>query len=114
MHEVSLMKACDTAFMTHAACYFTNCTFRGSWVCARVVKFVLHETGTNTVADEGLDDGDHRAENIIFLMMKVTNTIQLFILSSALQTHSVFAQACIRVVADLRNKRFFGGRLFAC
>ena len=79
-----------------------------------MLKFLLHETGTNSVADEDLDDGDHRAENIIFLMMKVTNTIQLFILSSALQTHSVFAQACIRVVADLRNKRFFGGRLFAC
>ena len=36
----------------------------------------MHETGTNSVADEGLDDGDHRAETIIFLIMKVTNTIQ--------------------------------------
>ena len=78
-------------------------------------------TGTNSVSDEGLDDGDHRAETIIFLIMKVTNTIQLFILSqedafeywSVLQTHSVVAQVCIRVVADLRNNRFLGGRLFA-
>ena len=46
-----------------------------------MLKFLLHETGTNSVADEGLDDGDHRAETIIFLIMKVTNTIQLFILS---------------------------------
>ena len=86
-----------------------------------MLKFLLHETGTNSVADEGLDDGDHRAETIIFLIMKVTNTIQLFILSqedafeywSVLQTHSVFAQVCIRVVADLGNNRFLGGRLFA-
>lgn len=46
-----------------------------------MLKFLLHETGTNGVADEDLDDGDHRAETIIFLIMKVTNTIQLFILS---------------------------------
>ena len=42
-----------------------------------MLKFLLHETGTNSVADEDLDDGDHRAETIIFLIMKVTNTIQL-------------------------------------